>query len=342
MNVREMHIEVQQSTQLLAAGATRKLLSEEIDWALNKVQDRFIEDQIRPREGGRFEVDQARVDNIRSLIKSMVPLTPWVDNDRRYKCYLPKDYRFLLSDASYTLPLCGAPVTEEAQVTKYLHRIKQLFSAKVAPNYYTSYWLSLDQGFDFYLPASLPLTNNYLGYARKEDISFIGPIVAQLNKRIYWERFGDFIYPNHFLELRDTVPTLGLVTMDGAAAPNSILYDTLTLKKHAGVGNFHDNRLTPSSSIASLQTAAFFATKHYSPISELNNNILYVYRDNSFIVSGIEISYISAPQTISLSLGTDCNLPETTHQKICDLTTEYILSTLIGQKTKDIAERVTL
>ena len=144
MTVREMHIEVEQSTQLLAASATRKLLPEEIDWALNKVQDRFVEDQIRPREGGRFEVDQARVDNIRSLIKSMVPLTPWIDNQRRYKCYLPSDYRFLLSDASYSVPLCGADPVEEAPITKYVHRIKQGYSNKVAANFYASYWLSLN------------------------------------------------------------------------------------------------------------------------------------------------------------------------------------------------------
>lgn len=341
MNVREMHIEVEQSTQLLAASATRKLLPEEIDWALNKVQGRFVEDQIRPREGGRFEVDQSRVDNIRSLIKSMISLTPYVDNERRYKCYLPKDYRFLLSDASYSMRLCGAaPV--EAPVTKYVHRIKQVYSAKASPNYYTSYWLSLDGGFDFYLPASLPFSNKYVGYLNKEDISFVAPVITQLSSRLYWERYGNLYYPNHFIDVRDTIPTLGLITQDSVAAPNSIAYDTLTLKKHVGEGRFRDNRLTPSSSIASLQSAAFFATQYYSPISELNNNILYVYRDSSFIVSGVEISYISAPQTISLSLGTDSNLPETTHQKICDLTTEYILSTLLGQKSKDITERVTL
>lgn len=343
MNAREMHIEVEQSTQLLAASGTRKLLPEEIDWALNKVQDRFIEDQIRPREGGKFEIDQARVDNVRSLIRSMVPLIPWIDNTRRYKCYLPADYRFLLSDASYSLPLCGTAPIEEAPVTKYVHRIRQPLSSKSISNYYTSYQLSLNSpAFDFYLPASLPLNNKYLGYVNKEDISFVAPVIARLSKRLYWERYGLFIYPNCYIDIRDTVPTLGLITQDLVGETNSIAYDTLVLTKHSGIGKFHDNRLTASSSIASLQTAAFFGTKHYSPISELNNNVLYVYRDDSFIVSGIEISYISSPQTISLSLGTDSDLPETTHQKICDLATEYILATLIGQKSKDIAERVTL
>lgn len=341
MNVRDMHIEIEQSTQLLAASGTRKLLPEEIDWALNKVQDRFIETALRPKEGGRFEIDQSRVDDIRNLIKSMVSVTPWIDNDRRYKCYLPSDYKFLISDASYSMPLCGAVPTETIPVAKYIHRIKQDYTAKTVAPYYTTLWLSLS-GYDFYIPDSLPLTNNYIGYLNNKDISSLAPSIAQFTKRLYWENYGDLYYPNHYLDVRDTVPTLGLLTLDGTALPNSISYDTLTLKQHVGVGNFHDNRLTPSSLIPTLQSAAFFKTQHYSPISELNNKILYVYRDSSFIVSGIEISYIRRPQTINLSLGTDCELAETVHQKICDLTSEYILSTLLAQKSKDIADRVTL
>lgn len=341
MNVREMHIEVGQSTQLLAGSATRKLFTEEIDWALNKVQDRFIETSIRPREGGRFEIDQSRVDDIRTLIKSMIQLTPWIDNPRRYKAYLPADYRFLLSDSSYTLPLCGAQPTEGAEVTKYAHRIKQVYTPKAVAPFYQTVWLISDD-LTITIPDDLPMSNKYVGYRKTEDISFLAPYIAQSGKRLYWERYGDLYYPNHYIDIKSTIPVVGLLTIDGAPMPNSIAYDTIKLKKHEGTGSYRDNRLTPSSSVATLQSSAFFKTQHYSPISELNNNFLYVYRDTSFIVSGIEISYIRTPRTINLSLGTDCDLAETAHQKICDLTTEYILSTILGQKSKDIAERVTL
>ena len=43
-----MHIEVNQSLQKMAANKTLKFQPSEIDWVLNKMQLRFVENLLRP------------------------------------------------------------------------------------------------------------------------------------------------------------------------------------------------------------------------------------------------------------------------------------------------------
>ncbi len=56
----------------------------------------------------------------------------------------------------------------------------------------------------------------------------------------------------------------------------------------------------------------------------MEQNKLYAMTDPSYIVRGCRILYVRRPRAINVDLGIDCDLPEGSHQDICDLATEYI------------------
>lgn len=346
-----MHIEIQQSVQQVAANRSRKYYDEEIDWILNKVQDRFILNCLRPKtdQAGRFtggfEIDQIQADKIRMLVKTNVALTPYVIDDTRYKCFLPADYQHLLDDESATVQLCGSLPTEVKE-TIWITRLRQDRSSKSAAPYYASLEIDMPSK-NITLPADLPYYNSYAGQSEKEDISFLIPWILSKAKTWYWERFDDLYVPGSYFEVTATAPVgVYKVIVDGATGTDTIIMQR-TLTKHSGTGIWRSNRLSPSEVISSLNQSSFYKSSHFSPVSELEGSNLNIYRDGSFTVSGVKVSYIRKPQPISLSLGTDCELSPTYHQQICDLAVEYIkgqTKDTEGRQLKnaDLAERVTL
>ncbi len=360
MTVKDMHIEINQSTQLVAANRSRKWYPEEIDWVLNKIMGRFIEGCLVPRSNGSggFQVDQVRADDIRAVIVSGKRLKTYIETENTYIAYLPPDYNYLISDASFTFPTnCGEPPQEKEQVL-YLQTIEQKQTAKVSSQFYESVELIM-QGVHIQVPEDLPYNYDlYNGYTDKQDIIFLTPYLlwkankwelGQVSKPgLYWEKFGKLYIPNTFINVLETSPiTLASLEFDGISEtiPDT---QTVTLKYHdADNHKFHSNRLTPSNLIASMRGSAFYKTSYISPISELESNLLRIYSDKSITVCGAEISYIRKPQPISLHLGTDCELSETVHQKICDLTTEYMQSRVkdtqgVTLTEQDMAKRILL
>lgn len=347
MTIRDMHIEIAQSLQQVASNRTRKILDEEIDWAFNKIQDRFIRSCLRPREmngvaTGGFEVDQLHVDKIRRLLVSYFPIQAYWDGTR-YQCHLPADYSYLISDWSMVVRLCGAAI-QSSSVSLNVVRARQNLSPLSAAPYYATMSIALG-GRTVALPADLPYGNTYTGQQDKGDIDFLVPWI--LNRGgWYWERFGSLYYPKHYLWVGATVPSTAVVTVDSNTVTGQTV-DTLALTIHTGTGKREPNRLTPSSIVPNILDIPFFGTAPYSPVSELSGNILYIYRDNSFTVTGTFISYIRKPQPMSLSLNTDCELPPEFHQTICDLTAKYLKGALENEKgvalsKEDLEERVIL
>ncbi len=330
MTVREMHIEIDQSSQLVAANRMRKWYPEEKDWVLNKIQDRFIRSKLRPKKDGSggFELDQPGADDIQVLLQTNVPLVPLIVDSERYKCILPSDYNYLISDGSRTKLLCGT-TPETAAVTHFRTMLRQERDIIDALPHYSTMTLQLPDK-AVVIPDDLPFNNAYAGYANLEDISFLVPWVLW-KSGWYWERYDDLYKPGWYIQVQNTAPvTVSYIEIEGQLEADSSgawvdpITNTKAYSYHTGTGKLVNNRLTPSDVIRNLRQAAFYKTAHYSPITELQNNLLWVYRDDSFIVSGVEISYIRKPQPISLSLATDCELDEGTHQIICDLAVEYL------------------
>lgn len=348
MTVKEMHIDIEQATQQVAANRGRKFLPEEIDWILNKVQDRFILSCLVPSQDGSggFQLDQTKADRIRMLITSAT-LQPYVDNDERYKCFLPANYKHLLGDWSYTVDKCGSaaePVS--ATHTQFITRLRQEHSQGTTP-FYGDVILQMPDA-TVTIPDDLAFGHSYEGFPELTDIDFLTNWILWKARTVYWERFDDYYYPSHYVAVRTSAYGGAVaLTIDGDVNTTETVV-TRTLTYHTGTGVRHNNRLVNSAMIPSLNESSWWKSSHYSPISALEGANLYIHRDNSFIVTGTGITYVRKPQPISLSLNSGCELAgDSTHRELCDLATEYIKGTAQNAegrqlKTQDIAQRVIL
>lgn len=351
MNVREMHIEIQQAVQQVAANRSRRYRSEELDLVINKMINRFIQGCLRPRkdaqgrETGGFELDQLSTDKIRNLVVAPRRYPVYISDKERYFAVLPPDYAYLISDSSYVTELCGAVPVEE-KLTRRIYRLRQDYSTKSAAPYYVTLSLQLANK-AVTVPADLPYGHKYVGYSSKEDISFLVPWIAQ-KAEVYWERYHDLYYPGHYIQVSDTAASSPLkLIVDGIDITPVVTEEQKDYLVHNAEGRLVANRLTPSEMVTTLNRAQYYKTAAYAPISEITGNTLWIYRDGSFTVNGISLTYVRKPQLVSLSLGTDCDLAPEFHQSICDLAVEYLKGNVENREgltiaKTDLAERVTL
>lgn len=337
-----MHIEIQQSTQHVAAARTRKFEPEEIDWILNKQQDRFVLACLRPLQNGGFELDEAGYSKIGNLVEPNVSLKAWIESAKTYKSYLPANLMYLVSDRSLVNNLCGAaPVV--ASGTLYRTWLRQDYSALTLGSGHLKYYYAMAITMPdsvFTVPTDFPYGNSYDGYKQKPDVvTFLVPWILWNKKNWYWAKFDDLDKPGHYIQVQETVQAVtASLTIDATAlTPTSTIgTDTKTLTRHTNTGLETENRLTSSEKIATLNQAAFWRTAYYSPITERTGNILRTYRDESFIVSGTIITYVRKPRPISLSLNSDCEINPDYHQALCDLCVEYLKGRVENKAGKDI------
>jgi len=347
MNVQEMHIEINQSLQQVAANSTRKYYTEEIDWVINKVQHRYIQSCLKPievdgRPTSKFTVDQLRVDALRHLITvKELPTTVGLLNT--VEAVLPCDYMYLLSDSSEVLKLCGAELTTES-ISTTLKFLKLTQTTKGTPLFYVTSSLSIGST-TLNVPASLDVPNKYYGYETKEDIMFLRNWYLDKLRaegiEVYWERYGSVYKQGSFIFVGSSSSTL---THDGVAVTQETTKTiTSTRPTNALTGSVVDNRLVNSDQVSTLMSTPFYKTGPESPISELKSNILSVHCDSNLTVKRVYITYVRIPQSVSLTLGTDCEITEQFHQTICDLAVEYIMGRIkdgtgnqrITQKTQN-------
>jgi hypothetical protein len=326
MNVFEMHIEVKQATQNIAANTRRKLQSEEIDWILNKNVERFIADRVKPKKDGSglHEVNQFDIDGVRTLL-STAECTAKVDGTD-YKCMLPADYSFLLSDDSRVTLICGTSSFTPTSVTENVLRIPLKQSVKSAAKFYETVSITIDGTTHTLADLNTNNAGTYNGLASKQEIFVVrDAMLSHLrskNVEVYWERYHDIYYPNHFLFPGRAA---GSITIDsGTDSTTSGTVGTITYTKYNLNGDkWSPNRLTASSQISVMIDTAFVKSHYHSPISELEGNYLIVHGDRSFIVSKSRVNYVKKPRKINLALAQNCDLPEEFHPAICDMAVEY-------------------
>lgn len=82
---------------------------EQIDYWLNKAQERFIKQRLYPKDKRQpgFEENQKRIDDLRSIVKVSSVITPIADGEL-YRSELPNDYQHLIRHRCKTSePICG-------------------------------------------------------------------------------------------------------------------------------------------------------------------------------------------------------------------------------------------
>lgn len=337
MYVKEMQIEVDLSLQKIGANRTRKFRPQEIDWLLNKNQDRFVFMKIRPkmepngRKTGGFEILQDDLDAIKALVRRGVKLPAFVGDDRTMRSALPGDYAYLTQDESVIKrisPLDTYPSASKS--TLYINAFPISTSQASAAPFYTTVQLTINGNILYdiqsYVRARTGLA--FGGYSAADEVYDLqSPMVRtliDLGFDAYWEYYGDTFKPRNIIVITSQSIT-GTITIDGTTtACTSTPTTVYTKDAPQAVAEYQANRLTASNISAGLLEVAFFGTQPEFPISEIAGRYLYVYPNKSFIVSNTVISYVRKPRRISLILGTDCELSPEYHQLICDLTVEYI------------------
>jgi len=327
MNIKEMHVEVHQATQNIAAAVKRKLLPDELDWLLNKGLERFIQSKVKTKKDGSggYEIDQVDVDAIRTLMVT-TELIAAVDADNRYMAQLPGDYAYLISDGSRTLNLCGTAPTGLVSNSSNILKLKLSKSTKVGTPWFGVLNVTVgadtiemvakiaDEGIAY---TGLPGNGSVeLGLVRDVLMWNIRNI---LGYKVYWERYKNIYAPNTFLIPGEAA---GELVIDATTIPGTVVTEQIT-QYSTTTGKFYANRLMPSNKISPLLRTAFYQPSYLSPISELEGNQLIIYADSSFIVNRVAISYVKKPRRLSLVMGQSCDLAPEFHNAVCDLTVEY-------------------
>ena len=332
MNIKEMHIDIMQSTQKIASNRTRTLFPQEIDWLLNKQQNRLIDSKVTPKKDGSggFEVNQFDVDSIRNIIKSRVALPALLDEPgKRYKAFLPGDYRNLLSDISAVQKLCGTTAVPEKSIRSVNLLVVPLFkSKKSAAPYYTTFNLTINGNVEFNVTTYTQLRDvSYTGYNSVEEIYELRDAVLHvlLSKGFdaYWEQYAGKNYPGSLIVVSNNTIS-GSVTIDTTATAGVVYpYSEYTYALGTGIAEEVTNRLTATHKVDNLNGTPFYETQADSPLSELVGNQIAVHVNENFIVSNLRISYVRKPRKMSLILGHDCELNDLVHPALCDLVVEY-------------------
>lgn len=324
MNVHEIHIEINQSLQQVAANKGRKFYAEEIDWAFNKMVTRFIQLKIRPKEQKPYRKDQLDIDGLRDLFVSQKEITPYVASGllNRMATPLPSDYYHVVEDNSGVVELCGSTTAQASIVTETLTYLELSDSPLSSAPYYTSLVLTVG-GTTINIPSDLN-GGTYNGYQNKSDSIFLKSfIISKLREagfKVYWEKYDDIYKQNNLIIIGDYTPTLVIddtnVTQTSTSTRSRTIYTNPTKK-------VTPNRLTWET-LGSLRNTPFHKPHIESPLSELSNQVLYTYYSENFTVTTTLLSYIRKPRLVSLSLNSDCEIGEAFHQTLCDMTVEYI------------------
>lgn len=335
MDVQEMHIEINISSQKIRSNYYRKFLDSEIDWLLNKHVDRFIKDRIKQdQDSYGFDATEIDLDALRTLVVLDRQLRTFQIETDAVRAELPGNYSYLVDDFSNTVDKCDT-------------RNYNLANKPTTTNYYI-YSFPLGQttkaGTPFYQTMSLKLNGtdifNVSGLAglpdKTELFTIRSYILDQLSKYVidslqtnpeapidfYWEEFGNTRRPGCILAICNAQQVgTNSITIDGTAVAATEIIATRLFFPTISSGTLCPNRLIRGPFRSQLRSSTFAGTRSNSPISAVSGNQIKVYHDGKFIVSKLPISYIRKPAKINLLLSQNCDLAPEFHREICDRVT---------------------
>ena len=140
--------------------------------------------------------------------------------------------------------------------------------------------------------------------------------------RTRWLAAGSLLVDHYSFDLDDitiTHPTetvLFLISVDSSTKLVGALTDT-----------YRHTRIVEPEILRYVLDNPFRTTSHLSPVGKFANNVVSVYVNEKFIVNSANITFIKKPETVnSVVLPiVNCDLPEHTHQIICDMVIQSIL-----------------
>lgn len=327
--VKEFHIAVRQSLQKVASNQNRSYLPDEIDWALNVNQERYVKSRIKRTEVGTgFALDQKLLDDISELITPDVTIkTRKASNNNGY-IILPTNYFELINDKSNIYSNCNSDFTKSTTVNnEYIGSVKFQNSTKTSAFYDTFKIIVNDlvlfDNADYNKAYSSPHEKFALIELVLEDVNTYN-FNNTIPVNIYWESYKNLYKPDSFI-IVSSVNISGSLIVDSSRSntftSTNSTYETFLNKTERTV----PNRLTNNSYLSEVLNDPFGKSNSDSIVSRISGDNLYVFFDDTFIISDVTIDYIRKPRQISLSLNRMCELRESTHQEIVENTVQYLM-----------------
>ena len=371
MTVQEMHHAVEQGLQKVASNSFDTFLPEELDFALNKMQERFVKQRFwslsDPKQQGLHGA-QKRVDDLRIL--TVLDYSDDVVTPNLYADHedfdLPTDYMFLINARVEIL-------YDDCQIDPELITNGSFSTA--------TNWILGDGTDDKWTIASGYVAHTSGSGAAFTEVLHQSVRVKKGNKYLIsiiveGATGGTSASTGSFTVSLGNAATPGVgntsFTFDYLAPPtpdNRTIYQTThaTTAKQFELHALADNvslEFTPSAdfngridniSVKRIKEIPLriiepddaynilgnpFATSTASSaIGIINNTEIKVFNNESYLLKGLNVDYIRTPVEISLSSGVDCELADHTHQEIVDLTVKHLLEATESQRYQtNIAE----
>ena len=366
MTVQEMHHAVEQGLQKVASNSFDTFLPEEIDFALNKMQERFVKQRFwalsdpkaQGLHGAQKRVDDLRILTVLDYSDDVVTPDLYADHE---DFDLPTDYMFLINGRVKIL-------YDDCQIDPELVTNSTFANA-------TGWTLGTGDPSGYKWAIS---NNNIQHINGSTDPATHAVRVKKGNKylisvNVFGTSTQDGAYNGSFTISLGTPGTPGAgntsYTFDHATVANATIYQTThaTVAKQFELHALTDNALlqiNPSSdfdgrldniSVKRIKEIPLriiepddaynilgnpFATSTpNSAIGIVNNTEIKVFNNKSYLLKGLNADYIRTPVEISLSSGVDCELADHTHQEIVDLTVKHLLEATESQRYQtNIAE----
>ncbi len=327
--VKELHIAVRQSLQKVASNQNRNFLDDEIDWALNVNQERYVKSRIkRTEQGTGFELDQKLLDDISELVNVSISLPVIKSSTSSGYGVLPTDYFDLVDDKSKIYTDCNSNFNQLTETkTEYISVVRFPNSTKTS-NFYDTFKLTVNSQVIFnnsdytkiyYSPFEKFLLVNLL----LEDVN-----VYQFNNTIpvtvYWESYKNLYRPDSFIIVSPISISGELIVDSSNAVTFTSTPSTYEVFKSLSERTI-PNRLTNNKFLSLVLNDPFAKSNIDSVVSRTFKDNLEVFFDSTFIISEILIDYVRKPRQISLSLNRMCELRESTHQEIVENTVQYLM-----------------
>lgn len=347
MTVKEMNIDVRDQVQRLSGNQTRKLKDEHIDWYLNRMQQGLIESAVTPVLGsGRYQIKADKHGIIAGLTVNRYSLSAsW--NGEQYLTNLPANFWYLLDDSSRVSQLCTGDTKTIGYEVLNITRVPFPLSL-VSANFYTDLQLTYNNSVIFSIAELMQKRqiSPWEGLAENDAQFFVKDLLIEelgkLGIGVYWERYHTFNYPYHliFVNTGNAIPIT--LQIDGTVYTG--ITQALTTEIHSGsrTGILSPNSMVSLDKDIATGATPYFKTSYISPVSKKGEGVIYTDADNSFIVYKTIINYIRKPSTISISLGTNCELSPNVHQLLCNKTAEMIVNRIDNPDWKELTEQNTL
>lgn len=338
MGIQEMHIAIDVLMQKVNSNSRRDILPEEKDLVLNWAIQEFVSDKIKKdRADGDYGFHNDEVDSaaLSTLLQQYVPLSVFPSSrlPNLYEVKLPADFRNFISFSAITVPkYCFstedklAPETESS--TNYVYTFKVPDLINMSGPLFTSVSITINgQVISKNSEGTYDTLFKKFLYLSLQELPNENPLV----KSVSWEKFPRRLRQKDtiIIETTEKLDSIPSINFNGTVitAVEVPIIETRMNRTHQYASTFHasSRRIKPQY-LRLVENSVFDKSRFDNLNISVEDDVILIPSDEKFIVTVGVLNYIRKPVEVSLSLGIDCDLPDTgdIHNYICSKAVEEL------------------